>query len=47
MRIKAAETQGGETPGAIYLECARELGPELAAAAGEIERRLSYTRGRR
>ena len=37
MRTKAPETEGGETPGAAYLEGARELGAELGAAADEIE----------
>jgi indole-3-acetate monooxygenase len=39
MRTRAPETKGGETPGAAYLDAARELGPELTAAAGETERR--------
>jgi indole-3-acetate monooxygenase len=37
--MKALETESGEALGAIYLARARELGPELAAAAAEVERR--------
>jgi alkylation response protein AidB-like acyl-CoA dehydrogenase len=39
MRRKVPGTEGGETKGAVYLESARALGPELGAAAAEIERR--------
>jgi alkylation response protein AidB-like acyl-CoA dehydrogenase len=37
--MKTLETGSGDTAGAVYLERARKLGPELSAAAGEIEHR--------
>jgi indole-3-acetate monooxygenase len=39
MPTTIADSQSGETCGAVYLARARELGPKLAAAADEIERR--------
>jgi indole-3-acetate monooxygenase len=39
MRTRVPETKGGPAPGAEYLEHARELGPRIASAAGEIEHR--------
>jgi alkylation response protein AidB-like acyl-CoA dehydrogenase len=37
MRTTVPEVEGSEPPGAVYLRRARELGPELAAAAADIE----------
>jgi indole-3-acetate monooxygenase len=39
MRLKAADPAGGETPGAVHLERARQLGPTIAASAEAIEER--------
>lgn len=39
MRTTIPEVEGSESPGAVYLKRACELGPELAAAAADIERR--------
>ncbi|MBV8737692.1 MAG: acyl-CoA dehydrogenase family protein [Alphaproteobacteria bacterium] len=39
MRSTITEVEDGEPLGAVYLKRARELGPELAVAAADIERR--------
>ena len=39
MRVTGPATEGGSASGEVYLERARTLGPRLAAAAVEIERR--------
>jgi indole-3-acetate monooxygenase len=39
MRSTAANPPGGDEPGTVYLERARELGPAIAAAADAIEAR--------
>ena len=39
MRSTSRELQSAEAPVTDYVERARELGPELAASAEEIERR--------